>query len=404
MTPRIFWGGTLECTTSRCRDRVDGAGWGHDLRVQPRATLLTPDGLDGALDKGSKVRRMRSRWTAAIHSGVLFQVASLLLVLAVVAPAQAPNLKPVKEAAAVPPSPPPRVDVKPRVKTESSEAIQADIRIESRLVLIPVTVTDPLARTVTGLEKEHFKLFEDKIEQQISQFSAEDAPLSIGLVFDTSGSMGSKLMKAREAAAQFFKTSNPEDEFFLVQFNDRPELAVPWTHNSEEIQNRMTFTQAKGRTALLDGIYVALNHMKKAHNPRKAILILSDGGDNSSRYTESEIKNAVREADVQIYAIGIFESIGGRGRTAEELSGPGLLSQLTDQTGGRHFPVENVNELPDITAKIGIELRNQYVLGYTPKNTEKDGKYRKVQVKLQQPRGLPPLKASFRLGYYAPTQ
>jgi len=151
-------------------------------------------------------------------------------------------------------------------------------------------------------------------------------------------------------------------------------------------------------------VKLAMNQMKKAHNPRKAIIILSDGGDNSSRYTESEVKNAVREADVQVYAIGIFEPIGGRGRTAEEMAGPGLLNELAESTGGRHFPVENVNELPDIAAKIGIELRNQYVLGYTPTNQTKDGKYRKVQVKLKQPRGLPPLKAFYRLGYYAPTQ
>jgi len=133
-------------------------------------------------------------------------------------------------------------------------------------------------------------------------------------------------------------------------------------------------------------------------------LIISDGGDNSSRYTESEIKNAVREADVQIYAIGIYEPMASRGRTAEEMAGPGLLSELAEQTGGRHFPVENLSELPDVAAKIGIELRNQYVLYYSPKNQGRDGKYRHVNVKLVQPRGLPPLKAFYRLGYYAPTQ
>ena len=144
--------------------------------------------------------------------------------------------------------------------------------------------------------------------------------------------------------------------------------------------------------------------MKKAHNPRKALLIISDGGDNSSRYTESEIKNLVREADVQIYAIGIFEPASGRGRSAEELSGPGLLSEIAEQTGGRHFPVENLSDLPDVAAKIGIELRNQYLIGYTPSNAARDGKYRRVKVQLVQPRGLPPLRASWRLGYYAPTQ
>ena len=302
----------------------------------------------------------------------------------------------------------PRVTITPRVRNAPNTAPEelerrSSIRVDSTLVLIPVSVTDPMNRFVTGLEKEHFKVFEDKVEQEIRQFSSEDAPLSVGVVFDTSGSMGNKLLKSRQAVAQFFKTANPEDEFFLVQFNDRPELAVPFTRNTEEIQNRLTFTQSKGRTALLDGIYMAMNHMKKASNPRKALLVISDGGDNSSRYTESEIKNAVREADVQIYAIGIFEPAGARSRTAEEMSGPGLLSEVSEQTGGRHFPIDNLNELPDVAAKIGIELRNQYVLGYTPKNVERDGKYRRVNVKLVQPRGLPPLKAFFRLGYYAPT-
>jgi len=279
-----------------------------------------------------------------------------------------------------------------------------DIRVDKTLVLINVTVTDPLNRFVTGLEKEHFRLYEEKVEQEITQFSSEDAPISIGLVFDTSGSMGAKLQKSRQAAAEFFKTANPADEFFLVQFNDRPELVVPFTTDTDKIQSALTFTQSKGRTALLDSVYLAMNEMKHAHNPRKALLIISDGGDNSSRYTETEIKNRVREADVQMFSIGIFESISGRGRTPEEAAGPGLLNELAEQTGGREYAIENVAELPDIAAKIGIELRNEYILGYTPKNRERDGKYRKVQVKLNQPRGLPPLKAYFRLGYYAPTQ
>ena len=302
----------------------------------------------------------------------------------------------------------PRVSIRPRPKPAAAEAGEqrsANIRVQTELVLIPVTVTDPMNRFVTGLEKEYFRVFEDKVEQALSHFASEDAPLSVGIVFDTSGSMGSKLQKSRQAVAQFVKLANPEDEFFLVQFSDRPELTLGFTREPEEIQNRLTFTQSKGRTALLDGVYLAVHEMKKnAHNPRKALLIISDGGDNSSRYTESEIKNLVREADVQIYAIGIFEPAAARGRTAEELSGPSLLSEVAEQTGGRHFPVENLNELPDIAAKIGIELHNQYLLGYTPKNQEKDGKYRRVQVRLKQPPGMPPLRAFWRLGYYAPTQ
>lgn len=268
--------------------------------------------------------------------------------------------------------------------------------------MIPVTVTDPLNRPVTGLEKEHFRLFEEKVEQDIAQFAADDAPLAVGLVFDISGSMGEKLRKSRQAAAQFFKAANPEDEFFLVEFNDRPRLVVPLTANVEEIQNRLAFSQSKGRTALLDAIYMALHEMRKSQKPRKALLILSDGGDNSSRYTETEVRALVRESDCLIYAIGIFEHMGGRGRTAEEMAGPGLLSHLAEQTGGKHIPVDNVSELPDVAAKIGIELRNRYVLGFSPKTPQRDGKYHRVQVKIVQPRGLPPLRASYRMGYYAP--
>ncbi len=207
----------------------------------------------------------------------------------------------------------PKVSITPRSRTpaaDPNESItdrRSDIRVDTTLVLIPVSVTDPMSRFVTGLDKENFKLSEDKVDQEITQFSSEDAPLSVGIVFDTSGSMGAKLQRSRQAVTQFMKTANPQDEFFLVEFNDRPELVLTFTPDTEEIQNRLTFTQAKGRTALLDGVYMAMNQMKKAHNPRKAILIISDGGDNSSRYTETEVKNAVREADVQIYAIGIFE-------------------------------------------------------------------------------------------------
>ena len=301
-----------------------------------------------------------------------------------------------------------RVSIQPRVRPSSertpNQPRPANIRVDSNLVLINVTVTTPLNQVVTGLEKDNFRLFEENVEQEITQFSSEDAPLSVGLVFDVSGSMGAKLNKARAAAAEFFKTASPDDEFFLVQFNDRPQLVVPFTWETEEIQNRLTFSQAKGRTALLDALYMAMDHMKHARNARKAVLVLSDGGDNSSRYTQSEIKNLVREADVQVYAIGIFEPMGARGRTAEELAGPSLLSELAEQTGGRHFPVDNINHLPDVAAKIGIELRNQYVLGYTPTNEAKDGKYRRVRVRLVQPRGLPPLRPSYRAGYYAPSE
>jgi Ca-activated chloride channel homolog len=305
----------------------------------------------------------------------------------------------------------PTINIQPRSRTSPTAAGEtildrrADLRIDTTLVLVPVSVT--LAATgklLTGLEKENFELSEDKVAQEIASFGSEDVPLSIGIVFDCSGSMSNKLDRSRQAVAQFLRTANPEDEFFLVQFNDRPELTVPFTPRPEDIQSHLTWVQSKGRTALLDGVAMAMNEMKKARNGRKALLIISDGGDNSSRFTEGEVRSWVREGDVQTYAIGIYEQLGARGRTPEELGGPGLLSDLAEQTGGKSFNVENLADLPDVAAKIGLELRNQYVLGYNPKNAAHDGKYRKVEVKLVKVKELPPLRARYRPGYVAPTQ
>jgi len=305
----------------------------------------------------------------------------------------------------------PTVSIQPRIRPSApgpGETVldrRADLRIDTTLVLVPVSVTiAATGKLLTGLEKENFELTEDKAGQEIVSFGSEDVPLSIGVVFDTSGSMGAKLERSRQAVAQFMRTANPEDEFFLVQFNDRPELTVPFTSHPEDVQSHLTWVQSKGRTALLDGVAMAMNEMKKGKNGRKALLIISDGGDNSSRFTESEVRNWVREGDVQIYAIGIFEPMGSRGRTPEEMSGPGLLSDLAEQTGGRNFSVENLADLPDVAAKIGLELRNQYILGYNPKNAARDGKYRKVEVKLVKVKDLPPLRARYRPGYVAPSQ
>jgi len=298
--------------------------------------------------------------------------------------------------------------ITPRSRTaptpESIIDRRSEIRVDKQLVLVPVAVTTPSGQYVTGLDKENFKLFENNVEQEIETFSSEDAPMSVGIVFDTSGSMGNKLQRSRQAVAEFLKSANPQDEFLLVQFNDQAELTVPFTPDTEDVQNRLMFVQSKGRTALLDGVYMAMNEMKKAHNPRKAILIISDGGDNSSRYTQSEVRNFVREADVQIYAIGIFEPVGARGRTPEEFDGPDLLRDLTEQTGGRDFEVDNIAEMPDVAAKIGLELRNQYLLGYSPKNKERDGKFRRIQVKLVKTKELGQISPRWRLGYYAPSQ
>jgi Ca-activated chloride channel family protein len=286
----------------------------------------------------------------------------------------------------------------PGVSMKPGQMLHMDVD----LALINVTVTDPYNRLVTGLDTDNFRVFEDNIEQEVVTFSAEDVPISIGVIFDFSGSMANKVAKAREAALQFFKTANPQDEFFLVSFNERAELTSAFTNSVEDLQSRMMLTVPKGRTALLDAIYLGLSEMRGARNAKRALLILSDGGDNHSRYNESDIKRLVKEADTQLYAIGIFDPLSYRNRTPEELNGPSLLSEVTEMTGGRVFAVEKLEELPDIASKIGMELRNQYVLGYRPSNKVHDARWRKVKIKLRAPKGLPPLSVYSKTGYYAP--
>jgi Ca-activated chloride channel family protein len=286
--------------------------------------------------------------------------------------------------------------VDPSLKTHTSP-----IKKEVNLVLVPVTITDPMNRLVTGLDKENFQLFEGKDAQEIKHFSNEDAPVSLGVIFDMSGSMSSKIERAREAVIEFFKTANPQDEFFMITFADQPEEISDFTQSVEDIQGKLVYTVPKGRTALLDAIYLGVSKMRQAKYPKKALLIISDGGDNHSRYTEGEIKSLVKEADVMIYAIGLYDHYF---QTQEEQLGPALLTDVTELTGGRAFTIDNPNDLGDVATKIGIELRNQYVLGYRPMKPGHDGKWRKIKVKLIPPKGLPPLKVYAKTGYYAPTE
>lgn len=276
------------------------------------------------------------------------------------------------------------------------------MKVDVDLVLVPVTITDPMNRLVTGLEEDNFEVFEGSDKQKIRHFSSEDVPISLGVIFDISGSMaGQKIEKAREAVVEFFRTANPKDEFFMVTFNDRPVLLSDFTESVEDIQSKMVFVKPEHRTAMMDAIYMGLHQMKKAHRQKKALLIISDGGDNHSRYTEGEIKSMVKEADVQIYGIGIYDS---NPVTPEERMGPVVLSEICDVTGGRAFTIENPNELADVATKIGVELRNQYVLGYRPTRPARDGKWRKIKVKLNPPKGLPPLHVYAKTGYYAPSE
>ena len=275
------------------------------------------------------------------------------------------------------------------------------LRVDVDLVLVPVTITDPMNRLVTGLDKVNFQLFEGNASQEIRTFSSEDAPVSLGVIFDSSGSMASKMDRAKDAVVEFFKTANPQDEFFMITFNDEPEAVSDFTNSVDEIQNKLVFAVPRRRTALLDAIYMGISKMRRAKFAKKALLIISDGGDNHSRYTEGEIKSLVKEADVMIYAIGIYDRYAS---AMEERLGPQLLSEITELTGGRAFTIDNPNDLGDVATKIGVELRNQYVLGYRPTKVVRDGKWRKIKVKLMPPKGLPPLRVYARTGYYAPAE
>jgi len=312
------------------------------------------------------------------------------------------------------------VHVKPQVKSadeakfdpNSAAAAEAEvdkslrtrtkpIRVNVDLVLVPVTVTDRMNRLVTGLAKENFVLFDKGQKQVIQHFSNEDAPISIGVIFDMSGSMANKIDKSRDAVAEFLRTANPEDEFFLIAFNNKPMLLSDFTTDVERVQEQLLYTVPKGQTAVLDAIYLGVTKMRKAKHQRRALLIISDGGDNRSRYTEREIKSVVKEADVQIYAIGIFDQ---NARSDEERFGPQLLSEVSEVTGGRLFTVDNPNQMTDVANRIGLELRHQYVLGYRPAKAAHDGKWRKLRVKLNVPKGQPQLSVYAKTGYYAPSE
>jgi Ca-activated chloride channel family protein len=300
------------------------------------------------------------------------------------------------------------VEIVPRARPTSSagaaDTHTVSLRVDSSLVLIPVHVTTPLGATVANLARENFQLFEENALQTITLFATDDAPMSIGLLFDASGSMKNKKQKVSEAAASFFKTANKEDEFFLVEFNDRAKLVVPFTPEVDELYSKIASSRPFGRTALLDGVHLALQHMKRARNLRKALVILSDGGDNWSRHKVREVKTALLESDVQVYAMGIFDEDSAGHSTREEREGPSLLNDLAEQTGGLLYRVNDIDDLPAISARISRDLRTQYLLGYSPTHPVRDGKYRRVQVKLTVPKDMPALRAYFRLGYYGAPQ
>ena len=250
-----------------------------------------------------------------------------------------------------------------------NDASLAVIRTDVKLVLVPVSVTDAMQRVVTGLSRDNFEVFDGKKPQIIQDFSSEDVPVSVGIILDSSGSMRDKWDRVREAVDQFCDAANPEDEFFMIVFSDQPRLASDFTTSPEDLQKELLFTQPKGRTALLDAIQVGLRKMKSAKYGKKALLVISDGGDNHSRYSEQEIKSLAKESDVMIYSIGVFDRYVP---TVEESLGPALLTEITEPTGGRAFTLTSPNEMPNVARHIGVELRTQYVLAYRPQDVAWD--------------------------------
>lgn len=274
------------------------------------------------------------------------------------------------------------------------------LKIDVDLVLVSATVTDSLNRYVSGLESQHFQIWEDKVEQKLEYFSAEDVPISVGVIFDVSGSMKDKIATARNAAATFLKTGNPEDEYFLVEFANRPELTSDFTTDVSKLQNKLLLAPAKGMTAMYDSVYLGLEKLKEGNNPKKALLLITDGEDNRSRYTFQNVKEFVKEQDVQIYGIGIVDEWNSQLSAGH--TGRAMVEELADLTGGRAFFPDSVYELEDICTKIAIELKNQYVIGYHSTNGAKDGKWRKLRVKVNPPKGIQHLNVRAKQGYYAP--
>lgn len=273
------------------------------------------------------------------------------------------------------------------------------MRVATDLVLIPVTVNDAMNHPIMSLGQQNFQLYEAGEQQKIRYFSTEDSPISVGVLLDLSLSMKNKIDLARQALSEFFTSSNPEDDYFVLSFADRPELLADTTQSIGTLENRLALATPNGNTALLDAIYLGMAKLRRAKYPRRALLIISDGGDNHSRYGPREIRSLVQESDVEIYAIGIFDTIF---KTYEEWAGQRLLIDITGATGGRTITVDDVKKLPEAAAAVSRELRNQYVIGYRPDNAVHDAKWHKIKVRLAPPLPVEPLHVYSKKGYMAP--
>jgi Ca-activated chloride channel family protein len=286
-------------------------------------------------------------------------------------------------------------------KTDDVKTPQKDqdgkIILGRNLVSLTVSVTDAYGRFVTGLSKDHFEVFDEKVKQSIEFFSDADAPISVGIVYDVSGSMKERINRSVRALRRFIETSHDDDDFFLIGFNDRAKLVQDFTTSGDQLASHLMFVQPKGNTALYDAAYLAVEKVQQGRHTKRAILIISDGQDNSSRYTYKELRNRVKEAEVQIYAIGITDpysdSMAGFGRS--------VLEEITRMTGGRAFfpSAFNEPELVEICTRIALELRHQYSMGFYPNSPVDEARWRKVQVKVNPPKGLGRLSLTYKDGY-----
>ena len=281
---------------------------------------------------------------------------------------------------------------------------RSSLRVDVNLVTVPVTVTDAMSRTVTGLRKEDFVLYEGNTKQEIRYLSEEDGPISVGLILDLSKSMTNKIDTERAAVEEFFQRANPNDDYFVITVSTHPKLIASSTRSLRAIETELGLAVPDGNTALLDAIYLGVDQMRTARYKRHALLIISDGGDNSSRYKLREIKSIVQESDVAVYAIGLFDT--ALFKTFEEFMGKKWLGEITDASGGRTIAIDDLSRLPETAAAISWELRNQYVLGYAPANLVADGQWRKIKVnvmpRVKTPSSSPSrLQAYYRKGYLA---
>lgn len=351
-----------------------------------RASVRQPAPTDGLCRAAIGTRRGSAR--------LLFVMITIFILHRWMAHAQL-----VSDVHIVPRNSPSEVSHQPAEPPLSAQRVRVDVD----LVLVPTTVTDRMNRPIIDLEMRNFGIFEDDARQQIRYFTEEDEPISVGLILDVSKSMSNKIDSERMAVDEFFKNANPNDDYFVISLANRPRVVADNTQSIEEIQRKLALVIPKGNTALLDAIYLAAAKMRSARYPRRALLIISDGGDNHSHYTAKETRNMIQESDLLAYSIGIFDSLPVPGfKTIEEKFGQRLLSEITEASGGRTVAADKPERIPQLAASISRELRQQYVLGYKSNNAVRDGKWRKIRVQVTAQTDDAPLHAFYKKGYLAP--